>query len=586
MDLISGDENLSSSPDWSELPYNTIINLFSMLTYRDRASLSSVCRRWRSLGASPCLWQSLDLRSHKLDISTANSLSNRCGSLQKLWFEGIESEEVIISLKANNLVELNTNFSDYNYAFNVDVTLSIIVARHEMLETIQLGPQWGRHINCDGIKAIGLCCPNLKKLWLYSVNYIRSEAIHTLASNCQRLINVAFMDCSGLDFEALTNIVSVRFLSLAGSDKLESDEVIEQLIKFPNLIALDVSRTKINSRGISKLLSCSLTLKVLCAIKCQALENDTNFNPNNVMGIELITMLTRVPVPMSLSPALNHEDNVMAWIEQVLSHSIIQIIESTLSQVGFFWDNQGAHLVTYLLKSSQEDVQERAIRVLAKFLIIDEEEKSLYIGRSNAIVDGGGIKFLLNLGKSSNENVQIDVAKVIFILGWDYTISSVIGKERGIQVCFNMVNSRNKIVVEETTRALKSLSELDANKKNVAETLANMASDEKISTEIIKNGGLKALSILTQECMSSSVLEKAVLAFANLAGIGYSNCENIELEHGLFQRLEQLILSPLDNVRQEAAIVLWNLSSNENILGLIQTHDLLGALWDQYSWWI
>ncbi|XP_047326291.1 protein ARABIDILLO 2-like [Impatiens glandulifera] len=516
MDLILGDENFSSSPDWSELPNNTIINLFSMLTYRDRASLSSVCRRWRSLGASPCLWQSLDLRSHEFDISTANSLSNRCGSLQKLCFKGLESEEAIISLKANNLVEINGNFNIY---LDMDVTLSIIVAKHEMLETIQLR---GTSINTCGIKAIGLCCPNLKKLWLRRVNYIRSEAIHTLASNCQRLIDVAFMDCSGVDFEALTNIVSLRFLNLAGSDKLESDEFIEQLIKFPNLIALDVSRTKIKSSGISKLLSCSHTLKVLCAIKCEALENDTNFNPTNVMGIELISMLTRIPISLS-SLALNHADNVMAWIEQVLSHSIIKLIQSKPYDVGDFWDNQGAHLVTDLLKSSQDDVQEIAIRAIANFLIIDEEDEILYIDRANAIVAGGGIQFILNLGKSSNENVQINVAT-----------------------------------------------------KNVAGTLANMASDEKISTEIIKNGGLKALLILTQECMSEGVLNKAVLAFANLAGIGYSNCENIEV--GLEQRLEQLILSPLDNARQEAANVLWNLSSDKNILGTIKMHDLIEDL--------
>lgn len=64
--------------DWTKLPDDTVLQLFSCLNYRDRASLSSTCRTWRILGASPCLWQVLDIRPHKCDAAAAASLASRC----------------------------------------------------------------------------------------------------------------------------------------------------------------------------------------------------------------------------------------------------------------------------------------------------------------------------------------------------------------------------------------------------------------------------------------------------------------------------------------------------------------------------
>lgn len=46
--------------DWTSLPDDTVVQLFSCLNYRDRASLASTCSNWRALGSSPCLWSSLD----------------------------------------------------------------------------------------------------------------------------------------------------------------------------------------------------------------------------------------------------------------------------------------------------------------------------------------------------------------------------------------------------------------------------------------------------------------------------------------------------------------------------------------------
>lgn len=113
--------------DWTRLPDDTVIQLFSCLNYRDRASLSSTCRTWRTLGSSPCLWQSLDIRAHKCDATTAASLSSRCVNLRKLRFRGAESADAIINLQARGLHEIS---GDYCRKIT-DATLSVIAARHE-----------------------------------------------------------------------------------------------------------------------------------------------------------------------------------------------------------------------------------------------------------------------------------------------------------------------------------------------------------------------------------------------------------------------------------------------------------------------
>ncbi|MBA0768950.1 hypothetical protein Gotri_017720, partial [Gossypium trilobum] len=81
--------------DWTTLPDDTVIQLFSYLNYRDRASLASTCRTFRLLGSLPCLWGSLDLRSYKFDTVAAVSLSLRCKNLQRLKFPAAGSADAI-----------------------------------------------------------------------------------------------------------------------------------------------------------------------------------------------------------------------------------------------------------------------------------------------------------------------------------------------------------------------------------------------------------------------------------------------------------------------------------------------------------
>ena len=172
--------------DWKCLPDDTVIQLLSCLSYQDRASLSSTCKTWRSLGSSLCLWSSLDLRSHRFDAGMASSLAPRCVHLQKLRFRGAESADAIIHLRARNLRELS---GDYCRKIT-DATLSVIVARHELLESLQLGPDFCERISSDAIKAIAHCCPNLNKLRLSGIRDVNADAINALAKHCPKLTDI------------------------------------------------------------------------------------------------------------------------------------------------------------------------------------------------------------------------------------------------------------------------------------------------------------------------------------------------------------------------------------------------------------
>ncbi|GMI68151.1 F-box Armadillo protein 1, ARABIDILLO-1, F-BOX Protein 5 [Hibiscus trionum] len=138
--------------NWINLSDDTLIQLFSCLNYRDRASLSSTCKTWRFLGSSQCLWSSLDLRAHKFDVAAATLLASRCVNLQNLRFRGAESADVIINLQAKSLPKIS---GDYCKKIT-DATLSVIVARHEALKSLQFGPDFCERITGDAIKATAL----------------------------------------------------------------------------------------------------------------------------------------------------------------------------------------------------------------------------------------------------------------------------------------------------------------------------------------------------------------------------------------------------------------------------------------------
>uniref|UniRef100_A0A5B7B3M7 F-box domain-containing protein n=1 Tax=Davidia involucrata TaxID=16924 RepID=A0A5B7B3M7_DAVIN len=459
--------------DWTRLPDDTVIQLFSCLNYRDRASLSSTCRTWRTLGISPCLWHSLDLRAHKCDSTAAALLASRCANLQKLRFRGAESADAIINLQARGLRGIS---GDYCRKIT-DATLSVIVARHEALESLQLGPDFCERISSDAIKAIAICCPKLRKLRLSGIREVDGDAINALAKHCRNLTDIGFIDCLNLDEMALGNVVSVRFLSVAGTTNMKWGLVSQHWSKLPNLTGLDVSRTDIIATAVSRLFSSSKSLKILCALNCQALEEDASFASNNYKGKLLLALFSDVfkGVASLFSDITMKERNVFSnwrklnnkdknldeivnWLEWILSHSLLRIAESNPQGLDNFWLSQGAALLLSLMQSSQEDVQERAATGLATFVVIDDENASIDGGRAEAVMRDGGIRLLLNLARSWREGLQSEAAKAIANLSVNANVAKAVAEEGGINILANLARSMNRLVAEEAAGGLWNLS--------------------------------------------------------------------------------------------------------------------------------
>ncbi|ESQ44043.1 hypothetical protein EUTSA_v10005776mg [Eutrema salsugineum] len=609
--LVLGDEDLAPKVkeyvDWTRLPYDTVLHLFTRLNYRDRASLASTCRTWRSLGASPCLWGSLDLRAHKFDLSVAASLATRCANLHKVRFRGVDSADAIIHLRARNLLEIS---GDYCRKIT-DATLSMIAARHEALESLQLGPDFCERITSDAIRVVAFCCPKLIKLRLSGMRDVSSEAIESLAKHCPQLSDLGFLDCLNINEEALGKVVSVRYLSVAGTSNMNWKVATENWEKLPKLTALDVSRTSIDHTAVSRLLKSSQSLKVLCALNCPFLEEDKSFSSDRFKGKVLLALFndtfdglasifadnTKKPKDIfsywrDLIRKDKSIDEIMRWIEWIISHTLLRIAESNSQGLNDFWLNQGAALLLSLMQSSQEDVQERAATGLATFIVVDDENASIDCGRAETVMRDGGIRLLLKLATSWREGLQSEAAKAIANLSVNAKVAKAVAEEGGINVLAGLAKSMNRLVAEEAAGGLWNLSVGEEHKNAIAQAggvnalvelifrwpngcdgvleraagaLANLAADDKCSTEVARAGGVHALVMLARNCKYEGAQEQAARALANLAAHGDSNDNNAAVgqEAGALEALVQLTQSPHEGVKQEAAGALWNLSFDD-----------------------
>uniref|UniRef100_A0A7N0UR67 F-box domain-containing protein n=1 Tax=Kalanchoe fedtschenkoi TaxID=63787 RepID=A0A7N0UR67_KALFE len=598
----------SRDADWTSLPDDTVIQLFHCLNYRDRASLSSACKAWRALGRSPCLWSSLDLRAHKCDAAIAASLATRCAHVKKLRFRGVDSADAIINLQARGLQEVS---GDYCRKIT-DSTLCVIAARHELLESLQLGPDFCERISSDAIKQIAFCCPRLKKLRLSGLRDVEADAINALAANCQNLTDIGFLDCLVVDSAALGNVKSVRFLSLAGTSNIKWNVAPHAWSTLPNLVGLDVSRTDIGPMSVSSLFSGAKSLKVLCALHCSVLEEDANFAASNTKGKLLLALFTDIFTGLKslFSDITNNEktifsawreskhknrssDELMIWLEWTLSHTLLRIAETNPQQgLDSFWLKQGAALFLSLMQSSQEDVQERAATGLATFVVIDDELATVDGGRAKAVMQDGGIRQLLDLAKSSREGLQAEAAKALANLSVNSSVAKAVAEEGGITLLAGLARSMNRLVAEEAAGGLWNLSVGEEHKGSIAEAggvkalvdlifrwptggdgvleraagaLANLAADDECSMEVAQVGGVHALVMLARNCKFEGVQEQAARALANLAAHGDNNSNNTAVgqEAGALEALVQLTKSTHEGVRQEAAGALWNLSFDD-----------------------
>ncbi|KAH9678598.1 protein ARABIDILLO 1 [Citrus sinensis] len=578
-----------SEVDWTRLPADTAIQIFSYLSCRDRASLSSTCRAYRLLGSSPCLWSSLDLRPYKFDTSAAESLSSRCTNLQALWFRGALSADAMIILQARRLREINVEFCGEL----TDAIFSAIVARHEMLEILHFGLDVCDRISSDAIKTVAYCCPKLRRLWLAGVREVNGDAINALAKHCRQLVEVGFIDSGCVDEAALENLSSVRYLSIAGARNLNWSSAAIAWSKLTSLVGLDTSRTNINLSSVMRLLSSSRNLKVLIALNCPVFEAEADtsmmYDQKGKVVLSLISEIVKgVASLFSDTTEINNgafqnwrklkvrdriSDEIVSWIEWVLSHSLMRISKKNPKECDDFWLRQGATLLLSLMESSQQEVQERAAYAVATFVVIDDQNAMVDCQRAEAILRHGGVQLLLDLARSCPEGLQStnrlaaeEAAGGLWNLSVGEDHKGAIARVGGIKALVDLIfkwSSRNDGVLERAAGAL-----------------ANLAADDKCSLEVARAGGVHALVMLARSFMFEGVQEQAARALANLAAHGDSNSNNADvgLETGALEALVQLTFSKHEGVRQEAAGALWNLSFDDRNREAIAAADGVEAL--------
>ncbi|KQJ97820.1 protein ARABIDILLO 1 [Brachypodium distachyon] len=596
--------------DWTLLPDDTALQLFARLSYRDRASLGATCRTWRALGSSPCLWSALDLRPHRCDAQVASSLASRCGGLRRLRLRGHEAAAAVAScLRARDLREVVAD----GCRGLTDATLAVLAARHEALESLQIGPDPLEHVSSDALHHVALCCSRLRRLRLSGLREATADAIGALARHCPHLEDVAFLDCVVVDESALGDIHSLRFLSVAGCLNMKWATASASWAQLPSLVAVDVSRTDVSPNAISRLISHSKTLELICAVNCKSVEEEQAHDPavfRNSKGKLVLTITSDIFKSIaSLFPGkavkehgvfneCNWRDknkvlgHMMSWLEWILSQSLLRIAESNPYGMDEFWLQQGTSMLLSLVKSSQEDVQERAATTIATYVVIDDETANVDAARSEAVMRDGGIPLLLDLARCSRVSAQSEAAKAIANLSVNAKVAKVVADEGGITIFTNLAKSTNRLVAEEAAGGLWNLSVGEEHKASIAAAggikalvdlifrwpagtdgvleraagaLANLAADDKCSLEVAKAGGVHALVTLARSCKLEGVLEQAARALANLAAHGDNNNNNAAVgqEAGALEALVQLTCSQNEGVRQEAAGALWNLSFDD-----------------------
>ncbi|KAK3157147.1 hypothetical protein QOZ80_2AG0116820 [Eleusine coracana subsp. coracana] len=595
--------------DWTALPDDAVLQLFARLNYRDRASMAGACRAWRALGSSPCLWSSLDLRAHRCDPEVASSLASRCASLRRLRLRGHEAAAAAPGLRARGLREV---VADGCRALT-DATLAVLAARHEELQSLQIGPDPLERISSDALRHVALCCSRLRRLRLSGLREADADAVGALARYCPFLEDLALLDCGAIDESALAGIQSLRFLSVSGCRNLKWATASAFWAQLPSLLAIDVSRTDVSPSAVSRLISHSKTLKVICTLNCSSVEDEQAHNPaafSNSKGKLVLTITSDIVKsiaslfhgvdvkghglfnPSNWSHRDKIVDDIMSWLEWSLSQSLLRIAECNPQGMDDFWLQQGTALLLSLVKSSQEDVQERAATTLATFVVIDDESANVDPARSEAVMKKGGIRMLLDLARCSRESAQSEAAKAIANLSVNAKVAKAVADEGGITILTNLAKSMTRLVAEEAAGGLWNLSVGEDHKTAIAASggikalvdlifrwpagtdgvleraagaLANLAADDKCSLEVAKSGGVHALVTLARSCKLEGVLEQAARALANLAAHGDNNDNNAAVgqEAGALEALVQLTSSQNEGVRQEAAGALWNLSFDD-----------------------
>ncbi|KAJ0750856.1 putative armadillo-like helical, protein ARABIDILLO [Helianthus debilis subsp. tardiflorus] len=336
---------------------------------------------------------------------------------------------------------------------------------------------------------------------------------------------------------SLTNVLQLRFLSVAGTTDIDCDSTGENLTSLPYLEGLDESRTDVDPENFTRLVVSIDSLIVVCAFNCPVLEEDPavyNSHGKMTLGFSNDTF----KVLSSMFPDTKNEqavfsnwrngsnkneanlDDLMSWVEWILSHALLRIAEANLTGLISF-----------------DSIKEQAVK------------------------KGGGVQLLLRLARSLTEGLQLEATKAIANLSANPAFARSVAGEGGITVLASLAKSTNRFVAEEAAGGLWNLSAGDKHMERAAGALADLVADEKYSMEVAAVGAL-------------------VATMANLTSHGDSNTNNVMVgqEDGVINVLILLIGSQHDAVRQEAATAFWHLSNDARNRERIALHGGVEAL--------
>ncbi|EMS67969.1 Protein ARABIDILLO 2 [Triticum urartu] len=447
---------------------------------------------------------------------------------------------------------------------------SVLLWLEQALESLQIGPDPLERISSDALRHVALCCSRLRRLHLSGLREADSDAIGALARYCPLLEDVALLDCGTVDEAALGDIHSLRFLSIAGCYNVKWATASASWAQLPLLVAVDVSRTDVSPNAVARLISHSKTLELICALNCKFVEEEQAHSPtafSNSKGKLVLTITCPIFKSLaSLFPAEAVEEHgvfnecnwrnkrkilgvMMNWLEWILSQSLLRIAECNPYGMDDFWLQQGTSMLLSLVKSSQEDVQERAATTIATFVVIDDETANVDAARSEAVMRDGGIPLLLDLARCSRVSAQSEAAKAIANLSVNAKVAKVVADEGGIAIFTNLAKSTNRLVAEEAAGGLWNLSVGEEHKAAIAAAggikalvdlifrwpagtdgvleraagaLANLAADDKCSLEVAKAGGVHALVTLARSCKLEGVLEQLISCLLNFCPAIYA----------------------------------------------------------------
>ncbi|KAL4569824.1 hypothetical protein LXL04_025468 [Taraxacum kok-saghyz] len=202
-------------------------------------------------------------------------------------------------------------------------------------------------------------------------------------------------------------------------------------------------------------------------------------------------------------------DEIMNWVEWILSHSLLRIAESNPYGLDQFWLTQGEDLLLNLMQSFQEDVQERSATGLATFVVIDDENANVDVGRAEAVMKGGGIQLLLGLARSWKEGLQSEATKAIVNLSVNPAFAKAVAAGGGITIVASLARSMNRLVAEEAAGGLWNLSVGEEHKFELSD--APLESLHQTCAEV--NSHLYQVKVVAEEMgiESTSCIYKPIL---------------------------------------------------------------------------